>query len=332
MGRLPIHSRLACGWRMPARRCDAADMDTNLDPAVIALAAGQDGMFTTTQAHRAGMDKDSLWEAVRRGELLHPNRSLYAVASLVDSASPERWHQHHARGVALLYPDLQFTSVTGVLAHGLCIWGCALDRPRILRPIKRSTGVRGVSVRPARGETAETGWGRAATVADCLVQLALDFGVEAGVVSADDALRRGAVGADGLSNAVERVTRWPKAHRARSMAALACGLRESVAESRCAVALTVAGIDAVPQVTVRDDSGRIFARVDFLVKGTKVVIEVDGKVKFASGDPDVLWAEKRREDQLRAMGYTVVRITWADLETPGGVAAKVRRALLAAAA
>lgn len=62
------------------------------------------------------------------------------------------------------------------------------------------------------------------------------------------------------------------------------------------------------------------------------LLQVDGKVKFASGDPDVLWAEKRREDQLRAMGYTVVRITWAGLETRGKVAAKVRRAMLAAVA
>ena len=32
-------------------------------------------------------------------------------------------------------------------------------------------------------------------------------------------------------------------------------------------------------------------------------------------------------DELRALGYTVVRITWADLERPGAVAAKVRAAL-----
>jgi hypothetical protein len=43
----------------------------------------------------------------------------------------------------------------------------------------------------------------------------------------------------------------------------------------------------------------------------------------SSHDPDpfgnrrtpqqVLWAEKRREDQLRELGYEVVRVTWDDL-------------------
>jgi len=44
----------------------------------------------------------------------------------------------------------------------------------------------------------------------------------------------------------------------------------------------------------------------------------------------VLWKEKRREDRLRRLGYVVVRLTWADLERPGGVAAAVRRAIKAA--
>lgn len=307
-------------------------MDTNLDPALLALATGQDGMFTTAQAQRVGMDKDSLWAAVRGGVLLHPTRSLYAVAAVVDSTSPERWHQHRARGLPLIYPDASFTSVTGVLAHGIASWGCSFDVPMILRPIKRSTGVRGVSVRPARGETVETDWGNAATVADCLVQVAMDFGIESGVVSADDALRREKCTIDDLTQAVARVARWPRAHRAISMASMVCVLRESPGESRCGVAFHVAGIEVEPQVEIRDERGQVVARVDFLVKGTKVIVEFDGKVKFASGDPSVLWAEKRREDRLRAMGYTVVRLTWADLESPGKAVAKVRRALQAAAA
>jgi very-short-patch-repair endonuclease len=74
----------------------------------------------------------------------------------------------------------------------------------------------------------------------------------------------------------------------------------------------------------------LVGRVDFILRGTKVIIEVDGKVKYASGDPEVLWREKKREDALRALGYIVVRITWADLERPGAVVAKLRTALAAA--
>jgi very-short-patch-repair endonuclease len=161
--------------------------------------------------------------------------------------------------------------------------------------------------------------------------VALDHGIEQGVVCADDGLRQRQFSLDALSAAVGSVTNWPGAHRARSMAQLASAERESVGESRCGVAMAVAGIRACPQVEVRDASGHLVARVDWLVEGTMVVVEFDGKVKFASGDPEVLWAEKRREDALRRLGYTVVRITWADLERPGAVAAKVRVAMRQAA-
>ena len=304
---------------------------TTLDPLLINLAAGQHGMFTTVQAHRVGMDKSSLARAVLEKELRHPMRSLYAVTHLVDESSPLVWHEHLARGSRLLYPDLVFASVTAALAHGVAVWGCDLGKPQLFRPISRCTGVRGVRVRPMRGESVESAWGPAAAPADALVQLAMDHGVEQGVVSADSALRGGKVTLDEVGAAVALVANWPDAHKARSMAALACGLRESAGESRGGIALELAGIPVTPQVEIRDSFGNFVARVDFLVEGAKVVVEFDGKVKFQAGDPEVLWAEKKREDRLRRLGYTVVRIIWADLETPGAVAAKVSAAVRAAA-
>lgn len=305
---------------------------SSLDATLVALAAGQAGMVTTAQARAVGMDKSSLCRAVEDKVLLHPTRSLYAVTSLVDTTSPRAWHEHLARGARLVYPDVVFTGVTAALAHGLAVWGCELDRPVLLRPISRSTGVRGFWVRPLRGASfGESGWGPAVSPAAAVVQVALDCGIEQGVVCADDGLRQGRFSVEELKAAVAAVTNWPGAHRARSMAELVSGERESVGESRCGVAMAVAGIRACPQVEVRDDSGHLVARVDWLVEGARVVVEFDGKVKFASGDPEVLWAEKRREDALRRLGYVVVRITWADLERPGAVAAKVRAAMRQAA-
>ena len=133
-----------------------------------------------------------------------------------------------------------------------------------------------------------------------------------------------------LEKALDAVRTWPHASHAASMLRFADGRRESVGESRCGVALAIAGIDVTPQVAIRDEHGDLVGRVDFLVTGTKVVVEFDGKVKYASGDRQVLWDEKRREDRLRALGYTVVRLTWADLERPGAVAAAVQRALAGA--
>lgn len=44
-------------------------------------------------------------------------------------------------------------------------------------------------------------------------------------------------------------------------------------------------------------------------------------VKYSS--PEDLRAEKAREDRLREVGYEVVRLTWADLDHPERVRAKI---------
>lgn len=133
-----------------------------------------------------------------------------------------------------------------------------------------------------------------------------------------------------LADAVARVRTWPHASHAASMLRFVDGHRESVGESRCGVAMAIAGIEVTPQAPIFEDDGELVGRVDFLITGTNVIVEFDGKVKYASGGGDVLWKEKRREDRLRRLGYIVVRLTWADLDRPGAVGAAVRRALKAA--
>lgn len=89
------------------------------------------------------------------------------------------------------------------------------------------------------------------------------------------------------------------------------------------------GVPWVSQVPIRDARGQFVARVDFLVDRW-VVVEFDGRMKY--DDPQVLWAEKRREDALRALGYEVVRLTWSDLDHPERVARLIREARGRAAA
>lgn len=288
-------------------------------------------MFTTAQAEQVGLDRRCLARLCTSGALRHPGRGLYAVAALVDAAE-DRWHRHLCAGVPLLYDDAVLTGASAVLGHGLPVWQVDLSRVALLRPVERSASVSCFWVRPSTGRrrppgpTVETPLGRAVPLGDAIVQLALDAGTMQGVVSADAALHEGLVTVDDLTAAVARVRSWPHAARAAAMLSLMDGRRESVGESRCGVQLAFLKIDVEPQVEIRD-AGRFVARVDFLVTGTNVVVEFDGKVKYGSGDPAVLWQEKKREDALRRLGYIVVRVTWADLERKGGLARKIRRAL-----
>lgn len=49
----------------------------------------------------------------------------------------------------------------------------------------------------------------------------------------------------------------------------------------------------------------------FYWEGAGVIGEADGLGKYT--EPDVLRAEKLRQEQLEARGFVVVRFTWADI-------------------
>lgn len=303
-----------------------------LDAELIALARSQHGMLTTAQLRRAGLSAPDLVAIVSRGVLRHPGRGLYAVAAL-SSDAPEVWHRQLVAGALLLYPDAVLTGTTAVLSQGLPVWGASLAAPRLLRPRDRCGGMSAFHIRRtgSRQPSVDGPWGPCVPLADAIVQHAIDAGIVPGVVSADAALRVGLVTDDVLTDAVERVRAWPHSSRASAMREFADGRRETVGESRTAVTLSFAGIELVPQVTITDDEGRFVARVDFVVAGTRVIVEFDGRLKYSDESGATLFDEKKREDRLRALGYIVVRIVWADLETPGRVAAKVRRAMAVAA-
>ena len=81
------------------------------------------------------------------------------------------------------------------------------------------------------------------------------------------------------------------------------------------------------QRVISDADGAVLARVDFVV-GECVVVEFDGAMKYAgAAGRDALVREKAREDALRELGFEVVRITWADLDHPERIVARIRRAV-----
>ncbi|MBC7591934.1 MAG: hypothetical protein H7226_12960, partial [Salinibacterium sp.] len=81
------------------------------------------------------------------------------------------------------------------------------------------------------------------------------------------------------------------------------------------------------QVRFRDRQGEMFT--DFGWRSLNIVGEFDGKAKYTrneytKGDPgEVVWREKLREDRLRALDLTVVRIIWPDLMRPPLLARKL---------
>jgi very-short-patch-repair endonuclease len=63
-------------------------------------------------------------------------------------------------------------------------------------------------------------------------------------------------------------------------------------------------------VRVDDPADGWWCRVDMLWPEQRVVLEADGKIKYANAE---LWREKRRQLRLERLGYRVVRAIWADV-------------------
>lgn len=301
-----------------------------MDLAARHLAENQGGLFTTEQAHLVGSSLKSLHHALATKEVLRLTRGLYVLADHYPSTAAER-HLQFARGALLLVPDGVLSHWTALLAHRIPVVTVPPE-VRLRRPVppgvRRKGQVRRAGiVIDAGGDDAvlTSPHGPTVSISTAILQHAKSRGVEEGLASADAAVRAALVPRRVL---VEEAAAdvGPFSRRGTQVANLADGRIESVGESRLRFVCVVGGIEVVPQATIRDERGTFVARVDFLVKGTNVILEFDGRVKYADATGRALWDEKRREDKLRALGYVVVRVIWADLADPIALVTKIREA------
>jgi hypothetical protein len=133
----------------------------------------------------------------------------------------------------------------------------------------------------------------------------------------DAALLAGRLTPVELRAASAAVRSWPGGLDAVRAASLADGRAESPLETRGRLRIVGAGLPAPElQVEIRAE-GRLVAVVDAWFDAA-VAVEFDGRVKYTApwrgrSPEQVLWEEKRREDELRALDIGVVRLTDADV-------------------
>lgn len=142
------------------------------------------------------------------------------------------------------------------------------------------------------------------------------------LVVADAALRNGAT-PEVLREELERHRRLRGIRRALAVLDLADGRAESPPESRLRFLLLTAGYPVVPQHDVYSGDGRWLARVDLALPELRIAIEYDGRE--VHDRLDVFVRDRRRQNDLAAAGWTVLRFSAADLRSPGLVVAAVAR-------
>lgn len=294
-----------------------------------ALLAANAQVCTTGQLRSVGIDELGLARLVRDGSLVRLRRGLFAAGAEWQEATPEGRLALGARAVLLDRPGAAASHASAAVLHGLPLWDvpsavvdlvCTTPRRRARSGLRLHPWPEGVEHVAVDGLPLMP-------LAVTIVQVCLESGAVPALVCLDQALHEGRVAREEVAAAGASLGLGPRAHqRLEHVIGRSDGRCESVGETRTRILLTDLGLPVRTQVDIRDERG-FAGRVDFLV-GDRVVVEFDGMLKYGGADGRrALQAEKAREDRLRAAGYVVVRLVWADLDHPERVLERIHRAM-----
>ncbi|GAA1480921.1 type IV toxin-antitoxin system AbiEi family antitoxin domain-containing protein [Gordonia sinesedis] len=295
------------------------------------LLAIQDGVITRRQARDCGLSDSAISRRVGTGEWIAVARGVLRVA---DRTVDDRIRARIA---------VAAVGERAVLAGGSAAWWHGLtDRVPSPHLVLAPRGRHGATIPGVRV------WHRDVTDEDVVVRDALrvtampltvlDASVDLGVWVMDAALLRKRVTIPQLAQAQIRNRGRRGSPRSRAMlAAMSAGARSEA--ERLLLALlrrsAITGWRANYPVDCRDSApaarGSNGYLIDVAFPAVKVAIEIDG---FAfHSDAVAFQHDRRRQNDLVAAGWTVLRFTWHDLvDRPAYVITRIRAAVLAAAA
>ena len=305
-----------------------------MNPKLSVLTTARRGWFSRADAIESGYSDSELRRRLRAGQWSRLSRDVYVErgrgrAKNLRGSRAKRLHLLRTRAVVdRMGAGVVVSHQSAAVLHGLPTWGLDLSKVHLTKPSGRARSDAVADVHRSRfdpGEITVVDGLRVVTPARAVTETACGSSYEVGVVLADAALHQGLVTAEALLATADRHRFWTGSPAALAAARFADGLSESVGESRLRVLMANHGLP-VPtlQVEIRDADGRLVGRVDFLLFG-RVVVEFDGALKYGEA-ADAVLAEKWREDRLRACGYRVVRVSWADLDQPRATADRIRGA------
>lgn len=302
----------------------------DIPPSLAAHAGNQYGLFTAAQALEAGLDHEETRRWVSRGDLCRVRRGIYCETSLMPS-EPAAAHVFRVRAAMhRLKPPVAVSHLSASAFYGVDLLDPDFSILHVTRPNvgssrtdagihHHSSSLPAVDMKRASGLVLTT---ESRTVVD----LARETTFEQGLVAAEYALNHGLVTHAELLAVHTRCLDWPGSRNAGRVIQFASEKSESPGESLARVAFEAVGLPAPEQqVKLYDRQGQIGV-VDFLWKEQATVGEFDGRLKYAGhANADVLYAEKRREDRLRALGLEVVRFGYHAVR---GGRAELRQAVL----
>lgn len=288
-----------------------------------------ESIILVSDVRRLGGDLQALRRAHEQRRLYRLRRGVYCARERWESWSDR---ERHVARVAAASRQAD----NGLVAAGLsaaAVWRMpirdtfpdeviALDRYR--GGGRSEPGVRRLTRGAATARTVTVGGLAVTDVARTALDVARGAGFADAVGSVDWALsRRNAhrVDRDRLRLELERLAPRDGRRHLAAVIEFATDLSDSFGESRGRAVIHECSFEPPElQLELRDAEGLMIA--DYAWPGVRVLGEFDGEAKFtdarySGGDPlGKLRAQRRREARLRHLGWTVVRLEWADLDDP----------------
>jgi very-short-patch-repair endonuclease len=290
-------------------------------------------------------DRAELYRTIRRGDLVRVSRGVYVAASLWNDAQSEERHRAAMRAVNVLRHGLVFGSTSAAI-----LWGRPLLHRAPARPIGlRNTDSGGRSDANVTVRETATPFSidringlQVTSLARSVVDAARILSFASAVAILDHAISpevRSETWPTSARTALEEITgeldggTHVGRGRARAAVSFADGCSGSPGESLSRTLMAECGFSRPSLQQAFFDRQGLIGYVDFWWPQVGVIGEFDGcgkylRAEFMDGrtQAQVIADEKRREDRLRALGYTVVRWEWADLMHPERLRAKLARA------
>jgi hypothetical protein len=316
-----------------------------MDDSDIALRriAGQYGVFLRREAVELGLEDRDLRRGSREGRWVKVRHGAYAMADTWQERDRQGRHELLTRAVMRsMGPRVAVSHTSACVLHGMDLWDVDLRRVHVTR-LDGGAGRtqqdvvhhEGLWLREDLAQLGELPVMRAARAA---LESATLGGVERGLVAVDSGLRKGLFTRAELMAQHTLMQSWPNSRPLHLVTRLADGSSESVGESRSRFLFWSQGVPTPQlQFEVRDGD-RVVGVTDFAWPAHGLLGEFDGRVKYGrylrpgEAPGDAVFREKKREDALRRLtGWSMVRLTWADLQEPMRTASMVQAMLRQAA-
>lgn len=302
------------------------------------LADAQAGVVMRAQAIQAGYDSYDIDHLLKRGEWVSLRRGAYVERNLLDAMDDVQQHRARVHAVmrSLRAPSV-VSHVSAVVMHDLPVWGLDLDTVHVSRTDLHSPRTEaGVSHHAGEikdADVVDIDGLRVMSLPRTIIDTARIAEFEPAVCVADAAIALDPTVKEAALLRLNEMRDWQGSRNAGAVIEFADGRSESVGESRLRV-LFRNNLMPKPelQVKFRRPSGLFVARADFYFREQRTIGEFDGKQKYLKFVPEgedpgeVVWREKRREDELRRLGNEVVRAIWADFDREKDVVKRFKQA------